>query len=146
MIFHFEIMREIIKAADILKSACGPLNPHLAQKPQDSTKKPQKKAKYNNVKVEFDGKIFDSMKERDRYISLRYLVGAGDITELECQVTFRLESDDKKICDYVADFVYQRNGEMIVEDVKSAMTRRLAVYRLKKKLLLAQYKIEIKEV
>jgi hypothetical protein len=139
-------MKQNIQLSDIKNTACAHLNEHLWEKPQDSAKKPQKKAKYNNVKVEFDGKVFDSMKERDRYISLRYLVGTGDITELECQVSFRLESDDKKICDYVADFVYRRNGEMIVEDVKSAMTRRLAVYRLKKKLLLAQYKIEIKEI
>ena len=139
-------MKQATTLNDLKNTACWHLNPHLLEKPQDSTKKPQKRAKYNNIKVEFDGKIFDSQKERDRYITLRYLVGTGEITELECQVTFRLESEDKKVCDYIADFVYQRNNATVVEDVKSTATRRLAVYRLKKKLMQANYNIEIKEV
>lgn len=102
--------------------------------------------KYRNTKVEFGGKVFDSIKERDRYITLRMLLKAGEITELQCQVEFVLETDDKKVCKYVADFVYTRNGQTIVEDVKSSMTRRLAVYRLKKKLMQACLGIEIKEV
>lgn len=127
--------------ADFKNTACAHLNPHLFVKAEV-----KKKSKYNNVKVEFDGKNFDSIKERDRYITLRYLEGMQEITELNCQVTFRLESNDEKICDYVADFTYKKNGELTVEDVKSSITKRLRPYLMKKKMMLAQYKLEIKEV
>ena len=126
--------------SDLKNTACWKNNLHL----ELPVKK--KRAKYNNVKTEFNGIIFDSLKERDRYISLRYLEGMQEITDLQCQVTFRLESNDEKICDYVADFVYQKNGQTIVEDVKSSVTKKLRPYLMKKKMMLAQYKIEIKEV
>lgn len=130
---------------DIKRSAVAHLNKHLLQ---DEDPKKKKRSKYNNVKVEFDGKIFDSQKECNRYISLRTLLMAGVITDLQCQVEYLLESEEDKIAYYVADFVYQvvKTGEVVVEDVKSPATRRMAVYRLKKKLMLAIYKIEIKEV
>ena len=126
--------------SDLKNTACWKNNLHL----ELPIKK--KRTKYNNVKVEFDGKNFDSQKERDRYITLRYLEGMQEIVGLQCQVTFRLESNDEKICDYVADFVYQKNGQTIVEDVKSAATKKLRPYLMKKKMMLAQYKIEIKEI
>lgn len=37
---------------------------------------------------------------------------------------------------YIADFVYDREGETIVEDVKSAITSQKPSYIIKKKLLL----------
>ncbi len=51
-----------------------------------------------------------------------------------------------KICAYLADFTYNRNGKEIVEDVKSEMTRKLPVYKLKKKLMKAILNIEIQEI
>lgn len=47
---------------------------------------------------------------------------------------------------YVADFVYQANGQTVVEDVKSAATRKLAVYRLKKHLMMSVHGLEVVEV
>ncbi len=137
-------MKTTYTIADILKTACGPLNAHLAE--EKSVKK--KRAKYGNTKVEFDDKVFDSIKERNRYISLRMLVVAGEITELLHHVTFRLESNDQKICDYEADFTYKivKTGEMVVEDVKSVATRKIHLYIQKKKLMHAQYGVTIKEV
>jgi hypothetical protein len=44
---------------------------------------------------------------------------------------------------YYADFEYYENDEYIVEDVKGVKT---SVYKLKKKLIEAQYKIRITEV
>ena len=130
-----------INLSDLKNTACWKRNLHL-----ELPVVKKKRAKYNNIKVEFNGKNFDSQKERDRYITLRYLEGMQEITELNCQVTFRLESNDEKICDYVADFTYKKNGELIIEDVKSSATNRLRPYLMKKKMMLAQYKIEIKEV
>lgn len=134
-------MRAQFMLKDLEKSPVAKLNSHLFIKTAV-----KKKSKYNNIRVEFDGKMFDSQKERDRYITLRYMLGSKEIEELECQVTFRLELEDQKVCDYVADFVYKKNGELVVEDVKSAITKRLRPYIMKKKMMLAQYKIEIKEV
>lgn len=135
-------MRNSFTISDILKGPTAHLNQHLVKE------KPKKKSKYNNVKVEFDDKVFDSIKERDRYISLRMLLVAGEIKDLLHHVTFRLESNDVKICDYEADFTYVivKTGEMIVEDVKSVATRRIRLYIQKKKLMQAQYNITIKEV
>jgi len=92
--------------------------------------------------------MFDSLKERARYIVLKYLEKEGEIKNLEHHVEFLLESNDKKVCNYIADFTYiqTKSGNLIVEDTKSPATRKLAPYRLKKKMMAAQYKIEIKEV
>lgn len=133
-----------INLDDLKNSACAKLNPHLF-KPADPAEK-KKRNKYGNTKVEFDGITFDSTKERNRYITLRMRQTAKEITDLAWQVEFILESNDEKVCSYIADFTYQEDGKIVVEDVKSAMTRKLAPYRLKKKLMMAQFKIEIKEV
>ena len=47
---------------------------------------------------------------------------------------------------YVADFVYQEKGQLVVEDVKSKMTRNLPVYRLKKHLMKSVHGLEIREI
>lgn len=100
-----------------------------------------KKRKYNNVKVELDGKTFDSKKESRRYIELRALQTAGEISHLHCQTPFELS-----VCKYIADFTYTKNGKLIVEDVKSPMTRKLSTYRLKVKLIREELGIEIIEI
>jgi hypothetical protein len=61
-------------------------------------------------------------------------------------VRFPIRVNGVVVCRYVADFVYIENGAQIVEDVKSAHTKTLAVYRLKKKLMAAVYGCEITEV
>ena len=43
---------------------------------------------------------------------------------------------------YIADFVYQQNGETVVEDTKGIKTKE---YIIKRKLLLYRYGIRIKE-
>lgn len=96
------------------------------------------KSKYGNKKTVVDNIEFDSQKEAARYVTLRYLLRAGEITDLELQKEFKLS-----VCSYYADFVYTKNGETIVEDVKGFKT---ATYRMKKKLMKAELGIEIKEV
>lgn len=109
-------------------------------------KKKKKQSKYWNTKVKIDGYEFDSKKEGNRYFELKEKMLAGTITDLELQKEFELHVNDEKVASYIADFVYNENGLPVVEDVKSKVTRRLPVYRLKKKLMMAIYKIEIKEV
>ena len=63
------------------------------------------------------------------------------------QVRYDLVVHNSKIGFYKADFVTYKNGKAIeVIDVKSEMTKKLPVYRLKKKLMKAIYNIDIIEI
>ncbi len=108
--------------------------------------KEAKPSKYRNVKKTWNGIEFQSTKECNRYIDLRAQASTGEIKALERQKEFELWVNDQLICSYVADFVYYRDGKYIVEDVKSKVTRKLPVYAIKKKLMLAVRGIEIQEV
>jgi hypothetical protein len=121
---------------DIKKSACAHLNPHLFEEDARETKK----SKYNNKKTVLDGHEFDSKKEATRYFNLKLKFLGGHITDLQVQVEFQLST-----CKYIADFTYYENGEYVVEDVKSKATM-TAIYRLKKKIMLEEKGVEIKEV
>jgi hypothetical protein len=108
--------------------------------------------KYGNRKTTVDGVTYDSAKEARRGQELRLLERAGLITDLCAQVRYELLPAQKrngKLVErpvyYIADFVYKENGEEVVEDVKSKATR-TPEYIIKRKLLLWQYGIQIKEV
>ena len=113
-----------------------------------------KRNKYNAVKIEKDGMKFDSQKEYKRYIELTAQLQRGEILELKCQVKFELapkvkiagEKRAKPALRYFADFTYISNGVLVVEDVKSAVTRKLQSYRQKKHLMKTVHDIDIKEV
>lgn len=107
-------------------------------------------SKYGNRITIVDGQAFDSAKEARRYSELRLMQRAGLITDLQRQVPFELlpaqQRNGKTIerpVKYVADFVYRENGEEVVEDVKGVRTKE---YILKRKLLLWQFGIQIREV
>ena len=124
--------------------------------------------KYNATKVTIDGHTFDSKHEANRYLELKLLERAGEISNLRLQVEYELLPNqyateerygkngrrlkDKEIllerkCCYVADFVYtdNRTGETVVEDTKSEATR-TPEYIIKRKLMLHKYGIRIREV
>jgi hypothetical protein len=116
-------------------------------------------SKYRNRKTEVDGIVFDSKKEAERYGELTLLEKAKKIEDLELQPKFPVEVNGQKICTYIADFRYKEKLYVNfaqedwhvgtadrIEDVKSEATRKLPVYRLKKKLVEAQYGITITEV
>lgn len=110
------------------------------------------RSKYGNRKVERDGVKFDSRKEARRWSELSLLENAGAIQNLQRQVRFELlpsQRIDGKVVEravhYVADFVYEQDGERIVEDTKSPATR-TPVYIVKRKLMLWMHGIRIKEV
>lgn len=109
--------------------------------------------KYHNKVINNVFGRFDSVKEFKRYIYLLSLLKRGKIKNLKRQVTFELIPSQKingkvkeRACTYVADFVYEQDGQQVVEDTKSAITSRHAAYIIKRKLMLFLYKIEIKEV
>lgn len=111
-----------------------------------------KQSKYHNKKVEYDGIIFDSIKEKSYYIKYKLMEQAGEIHSFKRQVPFCLietfKRNDKtyRTTSYVADFVYRdKEDKLHVIDVKSKVTR-TQVYQLKKKLMAWKYGIEIEEV
>lgn len=108
--------------------------------------------KFGNQKTEIDGIKFASRHEANRYIELKYMERAHLISNLQLQRVFTLigEQRDKngKILErpvkYIADFVYvDANGKTVVEDAKGLKTD---VYKIKRKLMLMIYGIQIQEV
>ena len=105
--------------------------------------------KYKNKKITIDNITFDSKKESLRYQQLKLLERAGVISNLELQKKYilqdKFELNGKKYREisYVADFVYIQDGKTIVEDTKGFRTE---VYKLKKKMFMYKYKMEIKEI
>jgi hypothetical protein len=89
---------------------------------------------------------WDSRKELARWRLLWDRQQRGQISQLRRQVRFGLVVNGVHVCDYVADAVYVEAGRRVVEDTKSAFTRKLPVYRLKRKLMKAVHGIEIREV
>lgn len=101
--------------------------------------------KFNNHKVIIDGHKFDSEKEGNRYLELKALKKNGIIKDLQIhpkfilQEKYRYRGQAVREIDYFADFSYMLDNEKVVEDVKSWITSKDKVYRLKKKLLLYKY-------
>ena len=100
------------------------------------------KSKWRNVRTTVDGITFASKREAKRYGELKIELLAGVITDLELQKPCSLNVNGVHICDYIADFVYRRNGAQITEDAKGKATE---LYRIKKALMRAIYGIEILE-
>ena len=115
--------------------------------------------KYGSKKIEIDGIVFDSKKEAKRYQELLLLEKAGAIQNLKRQVRYiiipaqyAIVADDKgkmkrkcieRECTYIADFVYQHDGIITVEDTKGFRTKD---YIIKRKLMLHVHGIRIKEI
>ena len=109
-------------------------------------------SKYNNRKVRCFGETFDSMLECERYKYLKALEQQKVISNLRRQVKYVLlpsqkDSKTQKTIEreitYLADFVYEKGSQTIVEDVKGLRTD---VYKIKRKLMLYFHNIRIKEV
>ena len=89
----------------------------------------RKPLKFKNKPTLLDGIKFDSKKEAARYAELKILEKQGMIKDLSCQPRIPLFVNGVTIGHYVGDFKYWRDGEMIIEDVKSPATK-TPVYRL----------------
>lgn len=105
--------------------------------------------KFNAVRTTVDGHTFASKAEAKRFAELKMLEKAGEIDGLEIQPEFPLNVRGVKLGVYRGDFAYwtRIDGQRwrILEDVKSPATK-TAIYRWKKKHLLAEHGIEIMEV
>ncbi len=99
--------------------------------------------KYHAVRTTVDNITFASKKEATRYGELKLLLHANQINNLELQPKYPFIFEGETIFTYRGDFSYFENHAAVVEDVKGFKT---PVYRLKKKLIEAQYKIQIREM
>ena len=112
-------------------------------------------SKYGNKKtLAADGTLCDSKKEALRLYELLMMEKAGLIKDLKRQVKFVLiptQRVDGKVvereCYYMADFVYLEKvapgkWERVVEDTKGFRTKE---YRIKRKLMLKEHGVIIKE-
>lgn len=93
---------------------------------------------------------FDSKAEMNRWEELSLMEKEGLIEALERQKRYVLIPSQyidgkcvERPCTYKADFVYIKDGQVIVEDVKGFKTKE---YIIKRKLMLKKYGIRIKEV
>lgn len=98
--------------------------------------------KYRNRKILIDNHRFDSELEAKRYCQLKLLQRAKQISNLRLQVPFLLQESFKKNgkthreINYIADFVYEENGQTIVEDTKGMKTE---TFKIKQKLFEYKY-------
>lgn len=104
-------------------------------------------SKYHNQRTMYNGTSFMSKREADYAKTLDTLKRAKDpkyrVASYEMQVPFQIESNNIKICKYLCDFkVLYADGHIEIIDVKGFLNE---VYRLKKKLVEAQYGIKIIE-
>lgn len=111
-----------------------------------------KQSKHRNRKVTVDGVKWDSQGECSRYAALCQLQAAGHIADLKHGVYFVLApacylggARKKPELRYKADFTYIEGGQLVVEDFKSDITRKLAAYRIKKHLMMTVHGILIRE-
>ena len=108
------------------------------------------RSKYHSRKITRDGETFDSVKEYRRWCELKLLEQAGKIADLKRQLKFELIPSQRvdgrvveRPCTYIADFVYQEDGQTVVEDTKGFKTKD---YIIKRKLMLYIHGIRISEV
>ena len=99
-------------------------------------------SKYKNKKTQVDMYVFDSIAESKRYKELALLEKTGEIQQLTLQPRFLLQEGFKKNgktyrkIEYIADFMYQEKGKIVIEDVKGKETE---VFKLKRKLFEYKY-------
>ena len=104
-------------------------------------------------RVRVFGHEFDSKAEAGRYLELYQKQKDGEISDLRLQPEFELipparVPHEKALRGhkYKADFQYLQNGETVVEDVKSAYTRKDREYILNRKMMWYLKKIYVREV
>lgn len=87
-----------------------------------------RRSKFGAKRTTIGARTYDSKGEAYRASQLALLQRAGEISDLQHQVTFRLT--DAEIT-YRADFTYTEKGRLVAEDFKGVETER---FRIIKKL------------
>ena len=110
-----------------------------------------KRSKYGSQRAEVDGHKFDSKHEAAVYQELMARVRAGELKCVWRQVKFDLGGGQNASSDsryaYYADFVtVDMDNRVEVLDAKSEATRKNRTYINKKKQVIAEWGLEIREV
>lgn len=103
--------------------------------------------KYKSTPTVIDGIRFSSKLESKRYEYLKELEKENKISNLELQPSYLLQESFRKDgelfrkVEYVADFRYydNENKKEVVEDVKSFITEKDGLFRIKRKLYEYRY-------
>ena len=124
--------------AELMRRRCA----NTIVSPMETKEKP-KRRKYGNQRTEIDGKMFDSKHEAEVYGDLMLRRRAGELRVVLRQVPFDLPGGIR----YIADFcTVDREGRFEVLDAKSEATRKNRTYINKRKQMLSEWGIEIREV
>lgn len=105
--------------------------------------------KYRNTKTVVDGLTFDSKREAARWSQLRLLERAGQISELQRQVSIELAPSVRfagskraqPALRLIVDFSYMEDGELVLEDVKGVVT---TAFTIKRHLLKAHKGLDVR--
>lgn len=127
--------------------------------------KRKKGERYNHITIKIGELKFDSQKEYDRYVFLKEAENNGIISDLRTQVKYELipkvtedyivhlKTKDKiktrtlqQPITWTADFVYKKNGEEVVEDVKASKALLSDRFVIKEKLFFWKYRKRIRLV
>lgn len=90
------------------------------------------------------GVYFPTKKEATEYCKSKGISTKYISSLVENEPVYKTVCIEKNAV-YTADFVYIENGDTVVEDVKSDITRKEADYVLRRKLMLHVYGVRIKE-
>lgn len=124
------------------------------------------RSKYGNKQVVHDGITFDSIKEGERYLFLKEQQKKGVISNLQCHVKYELiphqahivhrtkqlktklkEWDEERTLflaiNFTPDFVYERDGRTVAEDVKGSKFLTSKDFPLRQKLLYFRHGIYV---
>lgn len=109
---------------------------------------PGPRRKYGNLKPEWNGIVFDSKGELNRWLQLNLMQEAGQISELRRQVKFDLCPPVRLVGErqsygvsYTADFGYVENSQQVYEDWKGLETKE---FRMKRRLLKHLFGIDLR--
>ena len=108
--------------------------------------------KYNAKKTEYNGHSYDSKHEARVAQYLDLLLKEKDARDTVIKwiphpKKFTFTVNGKKITSYTPDFMVKySSGKVEYWDAKSEATRKAEAYRIRKKWLLAEYGIDVKEI
>ena len=159
-----------LRELDAKKAARGGKPPHAttgggenkvhAQKTDDGYASKREKARADELQLLQAAGEIHNLREQVKYVLVPAIYRKPDGTlvknydlgknkrDLEKAEGCKLELLERNLC-YVADFVYEKNGEAIVEDAKGMRKTNAAIYEKwthKRKLMLHVYGIKVREV
>ena len=105
----------------------------------------RRRQKFNAQSVEMDGYTFQSGVEAGRWVELKLLRDIGQIANLRPHPRwvllpgFKHRGKRYREVSYTADFIYEENGIIVVEDVKGGKATQTRDFRMRMKILLYQH-------